>query len=73
LSNIGYDVLYDDRNIGPGVMLADADLLGVTWRIVVSARSIEQGGVELKNRASDKVKIISTENLIYALQGVGIE
>jgi prolyl-tRNA synthetase len=73
LSNIGYDVLYDDRNIGPGVMLADADLLGVPWRIVVSARSIDKGGVELKNRSSDKVQIISKENLIYALQGVGLE
>ena len=70
LSNVGYDVIYDDRNIGPGGMLADADLLGVTWRIVVSARSIAQGGVELKNRSSDKVKITSAENLIYALQGI---
>ena len=49
-------ILYDDRDESPGVKFADADLLGMPWILTVSPRSLEAGGVEVKNRATgDKV------------------
>ena len=47
----GIDVLLDDRPERPGVKFADADLIGIPWRVTVSARSLKSGGVELKKRS----------------------
>lgn len=46
----GMDVLYDDRNEGPGAKFADADLIGMPWQAVVGKRGMEKGVVEWKNR-----------------------
>ena len=48
----GADVLYDDRDERPGVKFKDADLLGFPLRIVVGARSLAEGNVELSLRGS---------------------
>ena len=50
LREAGVDVLYDDRDVGAGVKFADADLIGVPLRLVVSGRTLEAGGVEWKER-----------------------
>lgn len=51
LLEAGIEVLYDDREgIGAGVKFKDADLMGIPWRATVSARSLDQGGVEVKRR-----------------------
>ena len=50
LQNKGIEVLYDDRDVRPGAMFADADLLGVPVRIVVSPKNIEKGVVEVSLR-----------------------
>jgi prolyl-tRNA synthetase len=47
----GLEVLFDDRRESPGVKFADADLIGIPWRVTVSARSLKSGGVELKKRS----------------------
>ena len=44
------EVIYDDRNVRPGAMFADADLLGVPVRVVVSPRNLEQNAVEISTR-----------------------
>lgn len=44
------EVIYDDRNVRPGVMFSDADLLGVPVRVIVSPRSLKEGCVELSTR-----------------------
>ena len=44
------DVLYDDRDIGPGAKFADAELLGVPLRLTVGKRGIEQGEIETQVR-----------------------
>src|SRR5690606_12548723 len=41
----GFDVLFDDRKESPGVKFADADLIGLPWRVTLSARSLQNGGV----------------------------
>jgi len=50
LKNAGVEVLYDDRDIRPGAMFADADLFGCPIRAVVSPKTCEKGVVEISTR-----------------------
>ena len=50
LTAAGIEVLYDDRDARPGVKFADAELLGIPHRIVVSDRGIEAGKLEYRHR-----------------------
>jgi prolyl-tRNA synthetase len=49
LKQLGVDVLYDDRDLSPGVKFKDADLIGIPYRIVVG-KKLPQGIVELVTR-----------------------
>lgn len=57
------EVLYDDRDCGAGEKFGDADLLGMPLRVVVSKKSLEQGGVEVKRRNETHSEIITLEEL----------
>ena len=46
----GLDVLLDDRNLRPGVMFAEADLIGIPQRVVLSPRTLENGEAEVRDR-----------------------
>jgi prolyl-tRNA synthetase len=48
----GGDVLYDDRDAGPGEKLTDAELLGCPLRLVVGRRGLQRGVVEASERAA---------------------
>ncbi len=48
----GAEVLYDDRDAGPGEKLTDAELLGCPLRVVVGRRGLAKGVVEASERAS---------------------
>jgi prolyl-tRNA synthetase len=62
------DVLYDDRkDKSPGEKLADCDLMGMPSRIVVSRKSIDQGGFEYKNRSEKESVVLSSEKIIKKL------
>ena len=50
----GIDVIVDDRAERPGVKFKDADLIGFPVRVVVGAKGLEKGGVEIKRRDEDK-------------------
>ncbi|MGB7755505.1 MAG: proline--tRNA ligase [Salinisphaera sp.] len=50
LKAAGVDVAYDDRGLRPGPMFADAELIGIPHRIVVSDRGLESGKLEYKGR-----------------------
>jgi prolyl-tRNA synthetase len=50
LSEGGVDVLYDDRDVGPGEKFADAELLGAPLRLTVGPRSLESGEIEVQLR-----------------------
>ena len=55
LGSKGIEVLFDDRDdVSAGQKFADSDLLGMPFRVVVSKRSIAEGGIELKNRKEEK-------------------
>lgn len=45
-----YEVLLDDRDVAAGIQFADADLLGIPYRIIISKRNLEKGEVELVTR-----------------------
>ncbi len=59
----GVEVLYDDRDARPGEKFADADLLGIPHRVVISARTLEQQRVEYKARTSEEAELLSAEEL----------
>ncbi len=50
LISLGVEVLYDDRDIRPGAMFADADLFGIPLRAVISPKSLAAGGIEITAR-----------------------
>lgn len=58
------EVLYDDRGIRPGEMLADADLIGIPSRAVVSSKSLQAGGVEFKTRGLDDITILPIDEFV---------
>jgi prolyl-tRNA synthetase len=52
LRRAGVEVLYDDRDASPGVKFADADLLGIPFRVTVGAKGVARGVVERRVRAT---------------------
>lgn len=64
LTERGVEVLFDDRDASAGEKFADSDLLGIPMRVVVSEKSLEKGGVELKERISTESHIVSIEELL---------
>ena len=68
LQTAGINVLYDDRETRAGEKFADADLLGMPYRVVVSNKTIEQGKIELKARLSSDSTLITIDELKNQLQ-----
>jgi prolyl-tRNA synthetase len=66
----GVSVLYDDRDASAGVKFADADLIGLPLRLTISARSLDQGGVEVKWRSEADRAIVSLADLPAVLRNV---
>lgn len=66
----GIDVIVDDRVERPGVKFKDADLIGFPVRVVVGAKGLEKGGVELKRRDQDKtqMKIVPPAEALDAIK-----
>ena len=59
----GIEVLFDDReSASGGEKLADADLIGIPWRIVVSSKTGDK--VELKKRDKEETQLVETEEMI---------
>ncbi|MGJ8618976.1 MAG: proline--tRNA ligase [Methylophilaceae bacterium] len=56
LLNAGVDVLLDNRGERPGVMFAEADLMGIPHRIVIGERGINEGIAEYKGRQEEAAK-----------------
>jgi prolyl-tRNA synthetase len=68
LLNAGVEVLYDDRKESPGVKFADADLIGIPWRVTVSSRSLQNGGVEIKRRSDPKAEIVPLDGFMEYME-----
>lgn len=67
LQEKGIEVLLDDRDVGAGSKFADSDLIGIPTRVVVSSRSLEAGGFEVKKRNEDEAKTMTPEEFLNSL------
>ncbi|QLE78669.1 proline--tRNA ligase [Francisella sp. Scap27] len=63
----GFDVLLDDRGARPGVMFADADLVGYSHHVVIGDRLLEQNLIEYKNRKTQEKQEITVEELMTTI------
>ncbi len=63
----GIDVLFDDRDVRAGEKFADAELIGIPTRIVVSEKTMAQGGVEVTDRATGTVSFLADSKVIEHL------
>ncbi|MCZ6615387.1 MAG: proline--tRNA ligase [Chloroflexi bacterium] len=70
LQDDGFDVLYDDREESAGVKFADADLLGLPVRLVVSPRTLRENGVEVKGRREEKGRLVAAAELGDAVRAI---
>lgn len=68
LQNAGIEVIYDDRSVRAGVMFADADLLGIPLRIIVSPKNMKQGVVEVASRDKTLKTQIPLENVMEEIK-----
>lgn len=62
LQKAGIEVLFDDRDVSVGEKFADADLLGIPFRLVVGGK-VPDGKVEKKERKNGKIEILSLDQL----------
>ena len=69
LTAAGVEALYDDRDERAGTKLADLDLLGFPWQVVVGPRGVAQGVVELRARATGESAEVSPEDALQRIQG----
>jgi len=60
----GIEVLYDDRDVRPGEKFADADLMGIPYRFVVSAKTVEQNKVEVKKRTKNESDLLAIDEAV---------
>ncbi len=65
-----YEVLLDDRNAAAGIMFADADLLGIPLRLIVSSRNLEKGEVEVTTRDKKIKNSIKLEDVYTAVEKI---
>ena len=70
LENAGISCLYDDRDVSAGNKFADADLLGMPIRLVVSAKGLDEGTVEIKDRATGEVNKDKAEEAVKTIENM---
>ncbi|MEW8267050.1 MAG: proline--tRNA ligase [Candidatus Thiodiazotropha sp.] len=58
------DVLLDDRNVRPGFMFADMELIGIPHRIVVGEKSLDEGKVEYRGRRETENSFIPLDEIV---------
>lgn len=65
LKKSGVEVLYDDRvNKTAGEKFAEADLIGIPIRLVVSEKTLSKNSVEIKERSSEKARLVKIKDVI---------
>ena len=64
LTAAGIEVLFDDRQVRPGVMFADSELIGIPWRIVIGDRGLDAGTVEFRHRRDSASTDVALEEIV---------
>lgn len=70
LTAAGIEVLLDDRDERPGVMLADLELIGIPHRLVIGERSLKEGQVEYQGRKDAQAQAIPLQDAAGFVQSV---
>jgi prolyl-tRNA synthetase len=63
LDGAGLDVLLDDRDLRPGEKFADADLIGCPTRVTVGRKTLEDGAVDVRDRATGGEQRVELERV----------
>jgi prolyl-tRNA synthetase len=67
----GVEVLWDDRDgVSPGAKFADADLIGLPLRLVVSEKTLKEDAVEWKARNEQEMQLVKIEDVVEKVQGM---
>lgn len=68
LQSKGIKVLFDDRGVRPGEKFADADLMGIPYRVVISDKNIDQNKFEVKARTEEEPKMVEADKLLEEIR-----
>jgi prolyl-tRNA synthetase len=68
LTAAGVEVLYDDRDERPGAKFADAELMGIPYRLTVSDRLVEQNKLELTERRTGETQLLTATEALAILE-----
>ena len=66
LSSAGTEILWDDREVSPGEKFADADLIGIPVRLVVSEKTADK--IEWKERTAEKLELLDVDEVVNRLK-----
>ena len=72
LQDMGLEVLFDDRDARPGVKFADAELIGIPHRIVISERGLESGELEYRHRRDSEPRMLKRDAALKLLRDSSI-
>ena len=64
----GIDVILDDRDVRPGIMFAESDLIGIPNRLVIGEKSLNTNKVEFKSRKESSPEMINVPDLIQFIK-----
>ena len=67
LQSAGIETIYDDRDERPGVKFADAELLGIPYRVTVSDRLLDDGKWEVSTRQNGEQRLLTADELLATL------
>jgi prolyl-tRNA synthetase len=68
LNAAGIEVLLDDRDVSPGVMFADMELIGIPHRVVVGEKGLDAGQVEYRSRRETENTMIPLDEIASLLR-----
>ncbi len=63
LTEKGYDILLDDRDLRPGVKFKDADLIGIPYQVIIGERSLKEGYIEVKKRRTGETEKVRPDRI----------
>ena len=65
----GLDVLYDDKDERPGAKFARLDLIGLPDQIIVGPKTLAEGNVEVKRRATGEKRVLAPHDAVASILG----
>ena len=73
LLGMGIDVLFDDRDARPGVKFADAELIGIPHRLVISERGLDAGELEYRHRRDTEARVLKRDEALELLKSSSLK